>query len=93
MKTASLLVTGLNRVEVGAIEIPAPQKGEVWVRVEWSGVSPGTELRCLRGEQAGQPGFPFVPGYNALGVVEQVGSEAEIAVAVRKSAAAAPKTE
>lgn len=55
------------------VEVPSPGAGEVVVRTERTAVSPGTELRCLRGEQPGGAVFPFVPGYSCVGVVEAEG--------------------
>jgi synaptic vesicle membrane protein VAT-1 len=50
----------------------APGKGEVRVRVEASGVS-FAEVQMLRRRYPGQPKFPFVPGYDLVGVVTEVG--------------------
>jgi 2-desacetyl-2-hydroxyethyl bacteriochlorophyllide A dehydrogenase len=83
MKTASLLVTAPNIIEVGEIDVPGPVASEVLVEVELTGVSPGTELRCLRGEQPGQPSFPFIPGYNGIGRVAQVGEGVTLPVGTR----------
>jgi 2-desacetyl-2-hydroxyethyl bacteriochlorophyllide A dehydrogenase len=48
-----------------------------------SGISPGTELRCLRGEQPGQAAFPFIPGYNGIGRVVEVGEGVSLSVGTR----------
>jgi NADPH2:quinone reductase len=49
-----------------------PSKGEVRVRVEASGVS-FAEVQMLRRRYPMQPRFPFVPGYDLVGVVSQLG--------------------
>ena len=52
--------------------LPAPGPGEATVRVEAAGVS-FAEVQMLRGRYFGQPKFPFVPGYDLVGEVEEVG--------------------
>jgi bacteriochlorophyllide a dehydrogenase len=83
MKTPALLMTAVNVIELGEVDVPAPGAGEVLVKVEYSGISTGTELRCLRGQQAGMPEFPFVPGYNAIGRVVEAGEGAKIPIGTR----------
>jgi NADPH:quinone reductase-like Zn-dependent oxidoreductase len=56
-------------------ELPDPGPGEALVRVEVTGVS-FAEQQMRRGKYYDQPAFPFVPGYDLVGVVERVGSGA-----------------
>jgi len=56
-------------------ELPAPAVGEALVRVEASGVS-FAEQQMRLGKYYDQPKFPFVPGYDLVGVVEQLGGDA-----------------
>ncbi|MCW3058186.1 MAG: NADPH:quinone reductase [Capsulimonas sp.] len=49
-----------------------PGAGQVLVRVEATGVS-FAEQSMRRGRYPGQPKFPFVPGYDLVGVVLRVG--------------------
>ncbi len=51
------------------IELRDPQPGEVLLRAEVTCISPGTELRCLRGGQGGASQEPFIPGYAFVGRV------------------------
>lgn len=53
--------------------LPEPQSGQARVRVEATGVS-FAEQQMRRGKYFDQPAFPFVPGYDLVGTVEQVGS-------------------
>jgi NADPH2:quinone reductase len=53
-------------------ELPAPGPGQALVRVEASGVS-FAEQQMRRGKYYDQPEFPFVPGYDLVGVVEGTG--------------------
>ena len=52
--------------------LPAPAAGQVVVRMEATGVS-FAEQQMRRGKYYDQPAFPFVPGYDIVGVVEAVG--------------------
>jgi NADPH:quinone reductase-like Zn-dependent oxidoreductase len=55
-------------------ELPAPAPGQAMVRVEASGVS-FAEQQMRRGKYYDQPPFPFVPGYDLVGVVEAIGAD------------------
>ncbi|MCD8483837.1 MAG: hypothetical protein LR015_15015 [Verrucomicrobia bacterium] len=73
MKTSTLLMTGVGRVELSETELPAIAADEILLSTAYSCISPGTELRCLAGQQAGAPAFPFIPGYALTGVVIEAG--------------------
>ena len=70
MKTTALLVTAKDRVEIVDAMVPEPGAGEVLVEALYTAISPGTELRCLAGQQVGLR-FPFVPGYSMVGRIAQ----------------------
>lgn len=53
-------------------ELSEPGPSEAVVRVEATGVS-FAEQQMRRGKYYDQPPFPFVPGYDLVGVVERVG--------------------
>ena len=55
-------------------ELPDPSPGQALVRVEASGVS-FAEQQMRLGKYYDQPDFPFVPGYDLVGVVERVGGD------------------
>lgn len=66
-------------VEPSGLEIrvrPAPQPaaGEVVLAMEATGVS-FAEQQMRRGKYYDQPPFPFIPGYDLVGVVVRVGGE------------------
>jgi 2-desacetyl-2-hydroxyethyl bacteriochlorophyllide A dehydrogenase len=76
--------TAPRRVELVAVDLPAPGEGEVLVHTEWSGISGGTEMLAYRGEVdpdwpldetlgalAGSFRFPFRYGYSCVGRVER----------------------
>src|SRR3954454_12861401 len=71
-------------------ELPPVQTGQALVRVEASGVS-FAEQQMRLGKYYDQPAFPFVPGYDLVGTVEQVG-RAGGHVAVGQRVAALTKT-
>ena len=72
MKTTALLFTGVGRVELAETHVPEPGSGQVLIESLFSAISPGTELRCLSGRQAGGA-FPFVPGYSLVGRITGCG--------------------
>ncbi|WP_416960422.1 medium chain dehydrogenase/reductase family protein [Streptomyces sp. Agncl-13] len=67
-------------------ELPAPTAGQALVRVESTAVS-FAESAMRRGRYYGQPAFPFVPGYDLVGVVEAVGPGVAGALLGRRVAA------
>jgi len=71
MKARCILFTGVNQVEIGETELPAPGADDLVLETVMSCISPGTELRCLSGEQdgLGRHSFPFIPGYAIVGRV------------------------
>lgn len=64
-----------GEVEIRDVELPEPEAGEVLIKTSFSAISPGTEIRCIRGEQPDSVPFPFVLGYSMVG--EVIGGEAE----------------
>jgi NADPH:quinone reductase-like Zn-dependent oxidoreductase len=67
-------------------ELPAPAAGQALVRVESTGVSLA-ESAMRRDRYYGQPKFPFVPGYDLVGVVEAVGAGVDRALVDTRVAA------
>lgn len=63
---------GPEMLRVSSGDSPLPGKGQVRVRVEASGVS-FAEVQMLRGRYPMQPKFPFVPGYDLVGTVTELG--------------------
>src|SRR3954471_32176 len=67
-------------------ELPLPEAGEVVIRIEATGVSFAEQSMRL-GRYPGQPAFPFVPGYDLVGVVTELGPEVtEVRVGQRVAA-------
>jgi NADPH:quinone reductase-like Zn-dependent oxidoreductase len=70
--------------------LPPPTAGQALVQVEATGVS-FAEQGMRRGRYPGQPKFPFVLGYDLVGMVVAVGSDSDHEL-VGTRVAAAPKT-
>src|SRR5918999_436142 len=77
-------------LQVRTRELPDPGPGQALVRVEATGVS-FAEQQMRRGKYYDQPPFPFVPGYDLVGVVEALGPDTA-GVAVGDRVAAVTKT-
>ncbi|GAA2338934.1 medium chain dehydrogenase/reductase family protein [Streptomyces kunmingensis] len=73
-------------LETRTRELPAPGKGQVVLRMEATGVC-FAEQQMRRGKYYDQPPFPFVPGYDVVGIVTAVGPEADAALVGRRFAA------
>jgi 2-desacetyl-2-hydroxyethyl bacteriochlorophyllide A dehydrogenase len=83
MQSRAVLFTDIGSVRLGEVGIPEPGSGEVLIQTAFSAVSPGTEKRCLAGQQAGAPPFPFVPGYALSGRILEVGSDVKLELGTR----------
>ena len=64
---------GPEALEIVELPVEPPGPGQVRVRVHAAGVG-STDLIVLAGKYRYAPKIPFVPGYEAAGVVEAVGA-------------------
>lgn len=78
-------------LEVRTVQIPHPGAGQALVRIDATGVSFAEQSMRL-GRYPGQPKFPFVPGYDLVGTVSQVGEHADPTLVGRRVAAATKTT-
>ena len=76
------------KIESGPLDAPGP--GQLLVAVEATGIS-YAEQAMRRGRYFGQPEFPFIPGYDLVGTVLQVGPQADTSL-VGKRVATLTKT-
>lgn len=93
METIEMVLPGIGEPEslrMSTRELGAPGPGQAVVRVEASGVS-FAEQSMRRGKYYDQPEFPFVPGYDLVGVVEQLGPDTGSDVRVGQRVAALTK--
>lgn len=67
-------------------DLPAPSAGQALVAVEATGIS-FAEQQMRLGRYYKQPPFPFVPGYDLVGTVTEVGPEVDPALVGRRVAA------
>ncbi len=83
MKALAAVATEIGSVRWQEVETPEPGSDDVVVRVTHSWISNGTEGSFIRGERiAGDTPrkdsdalpFPHIPGYQKVGIVEQVGA-------------------
>jgi NADPH:quinone reductase-like Zn-dependent oxidoreductase len=72
-------------LQVRTSAVPAPAAGQVVIRMEATGVS-FAEQQMRRGRYYDQPPFPFVPGYDLVGVVETVGTGVDAKLAGQRVA-------
>jgi synaptic vesicle membrane protein VAT-1 len=66
--------------------LPTPGRGQALVEMQATGVS-FAETSMRRNRYPGQPKFPFVPGYDLVGVVRAVGAGVDQALLGRRVAA------
>ena len=74
----TIVITEPYKIAIEQAETPEPEPGQILVRTTLSGISAGTEMNLYRGTNPDLVRrrwgerfvYPFVPGYQALGVVE-----------------------
>lgn len=69
MKVKCVVAEGVNRVVVGSFMLREAAEDEVLVKTIFSAISPGTELRCLAGNEPNAVRFPMITGYSLVGKV------------------------
>ncbi len=77
MKSEAIVFREAKDVTIEEIDLPRMGPEDVLVDIEYSSISTGTERWCLTGQIQKAPGrlieFPFIPGYQAAGIVREVG--------------------
>src|SRR5512138_3338791 len=71
----AILLTGpgdLDRLREVRLPLLAPGPGELRIRVIATGAG-GTDLTMRRGRYPFAPPFPFVPGYEVVGIIDAIG--------------------
>jgi 2-desacetyl-2-hydroxyethyl bacteriochlorophyllide A dehydrogenase len=74
MQVKAIVFPASHAIEIGSYPLPALGADELLIRTEYSGVSQGTEIWALTGKRH-EIQFPTVPGYQSIGVIEDVGAE------------------
>ena len=77
MDTLAVVVERPEHLTLRHLPLSPPQRNEVMVDVEWSGISTGTERLLWSGRMPPFPGmgYPLVPGYESVGRVSAAGSD------------------
>lgn len=76
MKAKALVCSESQEFRLADVELPEMGPKDIVLRALFSGVSIGTEFALIRNKISWGP-YPLCTGYQAVGVVEQVGSEAQ----------------
>lgn len=78
MKSQAVVFNSPKQLSLQALDLPALQEGQLEVAVEYSGISTGTERMLWDGSMPPFPGmgYPLVPGYETVGRVVRVASDA-----------------
>jgi 3-hydroxyethyl bacteriochlorophyllide a dehydrogenase len=72
MQAQALICTAQQQFSLETFDVPAPDETQLLVRTLYSGVSVGTEFAVIRGK-LDWGSFPVCTGYQAVGIVEQIG--------------------
>jgi 3-hydroxyethyl bacteriochlorophyllide a dehydrogenase len=85
MDTIAVVLEKPEHLVLSRLDLPSPGDEDVVVRVEWSGISTGTERLLWSGRMPPFPGlgYPLVPGYESVGRVVETGARAGLAVGTR----------
>lgn len=95
-RNPTVVFTAPRQVAVEERPVPRPGEGEMLIRTRRTLISTGTELTILNGEfppgsrWAAYGRFPFVPGYDHIGEVVEVGGGVERSWIGRRVATYAP---
>ena len=78
MDTIAVLLKAPEDLVLSRLTLTPPGDDDIVVAVEWSGISTGTERLLWSGRMPHFPGmgYPLVPGYESVGRVVSVGSQA-----------------
>jgi NADPH:quinone reductase-like Zn-dependent oxidoreductase len=79
-------VVAPDGLQLRTSEVPAPAAGQVLIRMEATGVS-FAEQQMRRGRYYDQPPFPFVPGYDLVGIIAATGPGTDRALLGQRVAA------
>jgi 2-desacetyl-2-hydroxyethyl bacteriochlorophyllide A dehydrogenase len=74
MQVHAIVFPAPHAVEIQSYRLPVLGADELLIRTEYSGVSQGTEIWALTGKRY-EIQFPTVPGYQSVGIIEEIGSE------------------
>ena len=73
-KVDAVVFTGMNKVELGKVQLDRMAPDEIMVKTLYTFGSSGTELRVLGAKYITPDRYPVVPGYSVVGQIVEVGS-------------------
>ncbi|MBV7266404.1 chlorophyll synthesis pathway protein BchC [Erythrobacter ani] len=78
MNSLAVILEGPERLALRELELTPAGSGDVVIEIAWSGISSGTEKLLWTGRMPDFPGmgYPLVPGYESIGRIVDVGSDA-----------------
>lgn len=88
--TTQIIMPGIVEplgLQVKQVSSPVPGTGQALVQMEATGVS-YAEKAMRRGRYPGQPKFPFIPGYDVVGIIRAVGPDVDQSLVGTRVAAA-----
>jgi bacteriochlorophyllide a dehydrogenase len=85
MKTWAVVLEQPEHLNLSELDLTPPERSDVVVDIEYSGISTGTERLLFTGQMPQFPGmgYPLVPGYESVGTVVEAGPESGHAVGDR----------
>lgn len=85
MQANAIVFQQPQSLDLGALALPAMGAQDVLVKVEYTGISTGTERLLWEGTMPTFPGmgYPLVPGYETVGRVVAAGEKATVGVGER----------
>ncbi len=77
MHTDAIVLTGPKQLGLQSLAVADPSASDIVVKIDYSGISTGTEKLFWSGNMPPFPGFsfPLVPGYEAAGEVVEAGAD------------------
>jgi bacteriochlorophyllide a dehydrogenase len=77
METVAVVLDRPHRLGLRGLPLDAVGRADARVRVDWTGISTGTERLLWEGRMPAFPGmgYPLVPGYEAVGEIVEAGLE------------------
>ena len=77
MQTTAVILERAEQLSLGTVDLTSPGSGDLVIRVDYSGISTGTEKLFYTGRMPPFPGmgYPLVPGYEAAGEVVEAGAD------------------
>jgi 3-hydroxyethyl bacteriochlorophyllide a dehydrogenase len=85
MDSVAIVLSEPEILLLSRLKLDEPSSGDVVVDIEWTGISTGTERLLWSGRMPAFPGmgYPLVPGYESVGRIAWVGSDAHRQVGER----------